>query len=84
MVGINVEDMPSAIELHRRLGVEPTEGSGSKQHVEVKMSGLTFFLNTIEHNRRWDLAKIEGSGGYRIILESYLKTARPSTLITTS
>jgi catechol 2,3-dioxygenase-like lactoylglutathione lyase family enzyme len=75
MVGVIVEDMPRAIEFYRRLGVECAEGSESKQHVEVKMGGLTFFLNTKEHNRRWDLAKTEASGGYRIILEFYLKTA---------
>lgn len=75
MVGVIVEDMSRAIEFYRRLGVELDDGSENKQHVEVKMSGLTFFLNTKEQNRRWDLAKTEASGGYRIILEFYLKTA---------
>jgi hypothetical protein len=55
--------------------VEFAEGSENKQHVEVKMSGLTFFLTTKGWNKRWDSAKTEASGGYRIILEFYLKTA---------
>jgi predicted lactoylglutathione lyase len=74
MVGVMVEDMARAIEFYRRLGVEIPEGSETKGHVEVKMSGLTFFLTTHQINARWDPAKTEASGGYRIILEFYLKT----------
>ncbi len=74
MVGVIVEDMAKSIEFYRRLGVDIPGGSENKQHVEVKMSGLTFFLNAKSLNARWDPAKTEASGGYRIILEFYLKT----------
>jgi uncharacterized glyoxalase superfamily protein PhnB len=74
MVGVIVEDMPRAVEFYRRLGVAIPEGSETKGHVEVKMSGLTFFLTTKEINARWDPARTEASGGYRMILEFYLET----------
>ena len=76
MVGVIVEDMPRAIEFYRRLGVEIPEGNEELEHVEVKMSGLTFFLNTKRSNARWDPARREVTGGgYRIVLEFYLETA---------
>jgi catechol 2,3-dioxygenase-like lactoylglutathione lyase family enzyme len=74
MVGVIVEDMPRAVEFYRRLGVEVPEGAESQGHVEVKMSGLTFFLTTKEVNARWDPARSDATGGYRIILEFYLDT----------
>lgn len=75
MVGVIVEDMSRAVEFYRRLGVEIAEGSETKHHVEVKMSGLTFFLSTRTINARWDPARTEITGsGYRIILEFYLET----------
>lgn len=74
MVGVIVEDMARSIEFYRRLGLEISEGSESKSHVEVKMGNMTFFLSTKPQNKRWDPAKTEPSGGYRIILEFYLKT----------
>lgn len=74
MVGVIVEDMAKSIEFYRRLGVGIPEGSESKQHVEVKMGHMTFFLNAKTLNARWDPAKMPASGGYRIILEFYLKT----------
>jgi predicted lactoylglutathione lyase len=74
MVGVIVEDMGRAVEFYRRLGVEIAEGSETKVHVEVKMSALTFFLTTKPVNLRWDPARTDGSGGYRIILEFYLQT----------
>jgi catechol 2,3-dioxygenase-like lactoylglutathione lyase family enzyme len=73
MVGVIVEDMPRAVEFYRRLGLAIPDGSESKQHVEVKMGGMTFFLNAKQLNAKWDPAKTEASGGYRIILEFYLK-----------
>ena len=74
MIGVIVEDMPRALEFYRRLGVDVPEGSEDKPHVEVKMSGLTFFLSTKRHNARWDPARAEVTGtGYRMILEFYLK-----------
>jgi catechol 2,3-dioxygenase-like lactoylglutathione lyase family enzyme len=74
MVGVIVADMARAIEFYRRLGVDIPEGAEELVHVEVKMSGLTFFLNTKESNARWDPAKTEPAGGYRIVLEFYLET----------
>ena len=74
MVGVIVEDMGRAVEFYRRLGVGIPEDSENKQHVEVKMGGLTFFLSTKQANVRWDPARTEASGGYRMILEFYLET----------
>lgn len=74
MVGVIVEDMGKALEFYRRLGVAIPEGSENQQHVEVKMSGLTFFLSTKRVTARWDPARTEASGGYRMILEFYLET----------
>lgn len=75
MVGVIVEDMPRAVEFYRRLGVDVPADSETKPHVEIKMSGMTFFLSTHRLNARWDPAKTNPStGGYKIILEFYLKT----------
>ena len=73
MVGVIVEDMPRAVEFYRRLGVAVAEGAEEQEHVEVAMSGLTFFLSTKGANARWDPAATPASGGYRIILEFYLE-----------
>ncbi len=72
MVGVIVEDMARAAEFYRRLGVDVPEGAGTEEHVEVKMGELTFFLSTKRANARWDPARTEASGGYRIVLEFYL------------
>jgi hypothetical protein len=74
MVGVVVEDMHRAAEFYRRLGVDVPDDAESKDHVEVKMSGLTFFLTTKAGNARWDPNRSDGSGGYRIVLEFYLET----------
>jgi catechol 2,3-dioxygenase-like lactoylglutathione lyase family enzyme len=76
MVGVIVADMRRAIEFYRRLGVAIPDGSEAREHVEVKMGELTFFLTTIAGNARWDPARREVSGdGYRVILEFYVETA---------
>lgn len=73
MVGVVVEDMGRALEFYRRLGVDVPDGSDSKEHVEIKMSGLTFFLSTKQANARWHPARADATGdGYRIILEFLL------------
>jgi predicted lactoylglutathione lyase len=74
MVGVIVEDMGRAVEFYRRLGVDIPEGSENQQHVPIKMGELTFFLTTKQLNARWDPARTEASGGYRIILEFTLDT----------
>lgn len=76
MVGVVVEDMPRAIEFYRRLGVEIPESGEELEHVEVEMSGLTFFLSTKGAQARWDPAQRDpAAGGYRILLEFYVETA---------
>jgi catechol 2,3-dioxygenase-like lactoylglutathione lyase family enzyme len=76
MVGLIVADMGRAIEFYRRLGLDIPPGSEEHDHVEVKMSGLTFFLTNESANARWDPARRAISGdGYRIVLEFYLETA---------
>lgn len=75
MVGVIVEDMPRAVEFYRRLGLAVPDDAEGKQHVEIPMGGMTFFLSTKTANARWDPARIEpASGGYRIVLEFYLET----------
>ena len=74
MVGVIVEDMHRAAEFYRRLGVDVPGDAESQDHVEISMSGLTFFLSTKQANARWDPARTDASGGYRIILEFYLET----------
>ena len=74
MVGVVVEDMARAAEFYRRLGVDVPDDADDKEHVEVAMSGLTFFLNTKRSNARWDPAKTEPAGGYRIVLEFWLES----------
>jgi hypothetical protein len=72
MVGVIVEDMSRAVEFYRRLGVAVPEGAEGRDHVEVAMGKLTFFLSTQQANARWDPAKTPASGGYRIVLEFML------------
>ena len=74
MVGVIVEDMPRALAFYRRLGVAVPAGSEELVHVEVPMGSLTFFLNTKSSNARWDPARADPAGGYRVILEFYVET----------
>jgi len=74
MVGVLVDDMARAAEFYRRLGVAVPEDVDDKDHFEIAMSGLTFFLNTKRSNKRWDPAQTSASGGYRIVLEFFLET----------
>ncbi len=76
MVGVVVADMARAVQFYRRLGVAIPEDSERNEHVEVRMSGITFFLATRRSNARWDPAATSPSGGYRIVLEFYLKTTQ--------
>ena len=51
-------------------------GCEELEHVEVEMSGLTFFLSTKGAQARWDPAQRDpAAGGYRILLEFYVETA---------
>ena len=74
MIGVIVADMAKSVEFYRRLGVELPAGSENQPHVRVKMGELTFFLHDKKLNAKWDKVKVEPAGGYRIVLEFYLKT----------
>ncbi len=74
MVGVIVADMPAAVEFYRRLGLSLPEGSEQREHVEVAMGDLVFFLNSEQREQGFDPAWTKGSGGYRIILEFSLDT----------
>jgi predicted lactoylglutathione lyase len=74
MVGVIVEDMARSLEFYRRLGMEFPEGADAMQHVPVEMGDFTFFISTKALNSKWDPARTDASGGYRIILEFYLNT----------
>jgi uncharacterized glyoxalase superfamily protein PhnB len=53
MLGVIVQDMPTALTFYRRLGLAIPEGSETQSHVEIKMgSGMTFFLDS--RPGRWD------------------------------
>jgi catechol 2,3-dioxygenase-like lactoylglutathione lyase family enzyme len=76
MVGVVVSDMRRALEFYRRLGLAVREDGDELDHVEVRMSGLTFFLTTEQGNARWDPARRPITGdGYRIVLEFFVGTA---------
>lgn len=74
MVGVIVEDMPRAVEFYRRLGLDLPTGAEDLEFVEVAMGAMTFFLNTKRRNAKWDPARRDASGGYRIVLEFDLGT----------
>ena len=80
MLGLIVQDMPTALAFYRRLGLAIPDGSETQSHVEIKMgSGMTFFLDS--KPARWD-PKYGGQSDanpgaaedrYPVILEFYLK-----------
>lgn len=81
MIGLVVQDMPTALEFYRRLGLAIPENSETQAHVEIKMgSSFTFFLDSKPH--RWDPnfgrqsepAARAATDRYPLILEFYLKT----------
>lgn len=80
MLGLVVQDMPTALKFYRRLGLAIPDGSEKQSHVEVKMgSGLTFFLDS--NPARWDPGfgkqpdqeRREVADRYPVILEFYLE-----------
>jgi len=80
MLGLIVQDMPTALEFYRRLGLDIPDGSEKRTHVEIKMgSGMTFFLDS--NPARWDpgfgaqpdAERNAASDRYPTILEFYLK-----------
>jgi uncharacterized glyoxalase superfamily protein PhnB len=78
MIGVIVQDMPAAVTFYRRLGVALPEGSEAKSHVEVKMSGMTFFLDSkpTAWDAQFDMQSTparNAAGHYPLVLEFYLK-----------
>jgi hypothetical protein len=80
MLGLVVQDMPTALEFYRRLGLAIPDGSEQRSHVEIKMgSGMTFFLDS--NPARWDpgfgaqpdAERSDAPDRYPVILEFYLK-----------
>jgi catechol 2,3-dioxygenase-like lactoylglutathione lyase family enzyme len=79
MIGVIVQNMAKSLEFYQRLGLAIPEGSEEKTHVEVKMGGLTFFLDS--RPSHWDPKFMRAdepqdqaeSDRYPTILEFYLK-----------
>lgn len=80
MVGLIVQDMPTALAFYRRLGLAIPDGSETQSHVEIKMgSGMTFFLDS--RPSRWDPRfdtqsdpeRSVAGDRYPMILEFYLQ-----------
>ncbi|MGH8914004.1 MAG: VOC family protein [Acidimicrobiia bacterium] len=72
MVGLVVRDMPTALEFYRRLGVDIPESADAEAFVMHRMeSGVTVFWDTV-FAKRYDPAREEPAGGYRIMLEFFL------------
>lgn len=85
MLGLIVQDMPTALTFYRRLGLAIPEGSETRSHVEIKMgNGMTFFLDSKptlwdpQFGTHADAQPIPAHDRYPVILEFYLK--EPSTL----
>jgi catechol 2,3-dioxygenase-like lactoylglutathione lyase family enzyme len=79
MVGLIVRDMPAALAFYRRLGLAIPADSDTKPHVQIKMGGMTFFLDA--QPGRWD-PKLGAQPDpepravgdqYPVVLEFYLK-----------
>jgi uncharacterized glyoxalase superfamily protein PhnB len=80
MLGLIVQDMPTALEFYRCLGLAIPDGSESQAHVEIRMgNGMTFFLDS--KPARWDPKfdtqsdpqRSAAGDRYPVILEFYLK-----------
>ena len=80
MLGLIVQDMPTALAFYRRLGLAIPDDSETQSHVEIKMgSGMTFFLDS--GPARWDPGfgaqsdpeRSAAGDRYSVILEFYLK-----------
>jgi predicted lactoylglutathione lyase len=72
MVGLVVKDMPTSLEFYRRLGVEIPPDADDEAFVMHRMeSGVTIFWDTVFANR-YDPAREEPAGGYRVMLEFFL------------
>src|SRR6185437_2881487 len=77
MLGLIVRDMKASVEFYRHLGLAIPEGSEEKTFVEVKMTGMSFFLNS---KPSWDPnygeraeTPITAAGSFGQVLEFNLK-----------
>jgi uncharacterized glyoxalase superfamily protein PhnB len=80
MLGLIVEDMPTALAFYRRLGLAIPDGSETQSHVEITMgSGMTFFLDSKptrwdpKYDRQSDAKPSAAEDRYQVILEFYVK-----------
>jgi predicted lactoylglutathione lyase len=72
MVGLVVRNMAVSLEFYRRLGIEiPAAADGERFVMHRMESGVTLFWDTV-FARRYDPAREEPAGGYRIMLEFFL------------
>jgi predicted lactoylglutathione lyase len=80
MIGLIVNDMGASLAFYRQLGLAVPEDSDTKTHVEIKMGGLTFFLDS--RPGRWDPqftlppaeARAVSAESYQTVLEFFLPT----------
>jgi len=72
MVGLVVKNMPASLEFYRRLGVEIPAAADDERFVMHRMeSGVTLFWDTV-FAKKYDPAREEPAGGYRVMLEFFL------------
>lgn len=72
MVGLVVKSIPVSLEFYRRLGVEIPPDADREPFVMHRMeSGVTLFWDTV-FAKKYDEAREEPAGGYRIMLEFFL------------
>ena len=72
MVGLVVRSIPDSLGFYRRLGVEIPADADSESFVMHRMeSGVTLFWDTV-FAKKYDPAREEPAGGYRIMLEFFL------------
>ena len=73
MVGLVVRDMATSLQFYRRLGVEIPESADEKPFVQKRMeSGVVMFWDTV-FAHRYDPDREVPEGGYRVMLEFFLK-----------
>jgi predicted lactoylglutathione lyase len=72
MVGLVVRSMPDSLEFYRRLGIDLPADADSERFVMHRMeSGVTMFWDTV-FAKKYDPAREDPAGGYRIMLEFFL------------
>jgi catechol 2,3-dioxygenase-like lactoylglutathione lyase family enzyme len=59
MVGLIVRDMPAAVTFYRHLGLAIPEGSEEQRFVEIKMAGMSLFLDATAS--AWDPGYVHSS-----------------------